>query len=395
MVSGPLKGVRVVDSSIIMAGPFATMILAEQGADVVKVEGRDGDPSRWQMGRSEHTIFPLAFNTNRAKRSLAVNLKHPKGVEIVQRLVSEADVFVENFRAGVADRLGLGYAELSKVNSRLIYVRVNGLGRQGAGSSRRVYDPVAQALAGVCAVQRDEQSPRLMKTLLADKITPTLLAQAITAALYEREKSGQGQFLEQSMLHSVVWWMWPDMMANRTYTADDATVCESNVYDRQARPIYATSDGHVLAVMYSDLEWRELCRGLGRGDLADDERFATTDARAANRIAMESILTDEFAKGSTSEWNRRLSQTDAAFAVVNTPDTLLHDPQILANDVYTQFDDPVLGQVRAPTPFARFDRTPAETAVSPQIGQHSRVILQELGYALRDISQLQRLGVIG
>jgi len=384
-MSGPLTGVRVVDVSAMVAGPFSTMILAEQGADVIKIEPLQGDALRGDHTHG-HEINALSFNSNRAKRSIAVNLKDPRGLQIAERLVARADVFVENFRAGVAERIGLGYEKLSANNPRLVYVRSSGMGPRGPGAGHRVYDPVIQAKVGLCHLQDEVRGPQLVNTLIVDKLAPTLISQAITAALYERSVSGRGQYVEQSMLHAMLWWMWPDMMVTHTYTADDDTDERPPFYGPPL--IYATTDGHIVVVAGTDPDWRALCTAVERLDLVDDSRFSAIQGRIENAVEFGEIFAEEFGEASTATWERRLADAGATFTVVNTPRDVLTDEQICANDMITLIDSEAFGQVRAPTPAAQFSRTPAATSLSPRLGQHTDDILSEIGYSADERSAL-------
>jgi len=390
-MAGPLSGVTVIDFSAYMAGPFATMILAEQGADVIKVEPLAGDPMRSTNSKGRKT-GAQAFNSNRAKRSIALNIKDQRGLAIAERLIKGADVLVENFRAGVADRLGLGYEKLSADNPGLIYVRASGVGPLGPEARRPVFDSVIQAMSGLCYLQSNEDGPQIANTYAADKIAPLLLAQAVAAALYERSVSGRGQYVEQSMLHAALWWLWPDMMQTHTFTADDDDD-ERSPYS--GKFIYATADGHLLVPPGRDEDWRALCRAMERPDMVDDERFASVDLRIKNNADVSEILTTEFAKRTTAEWKSRLTAEDAIFSIVNTPRSILTDEQVLANEMFTYLRTDTHGEIRAPTPPARFSRTPSSPGVGPELGEHTEAVLTELGLSAGEQSLLRDGGVIG
>ncbi|HTR78937.1 MAG TPA: CoA transferase [Gemmatimonadaceae bacterium] len=382
---GPLAGVRVVDVSAVMAGPFSTMILAEQGADVIKIEPLNGDVFRADHTHG-HEMSAMAFNSNRAKRSIALNLKDPRGLEIAERLIERADVFVENFRTGVADRLGLGYEKLSASNPRLVYVRASGMGSRGPEAGERVYDPIIQAKVGLSHFHRDAAGPQLVSVLIADKVAPTLISQAITAALYERSVSGRGQYIEQSMLHAVLWWMWPEMMVTHTYRADDDMEEQPLYYGPPM--VYAATDGHVVVVAGDDQAWHALCAAVDRLDLVEDQRFASLAGRIENKDEFGEIFAKEFAKASVATWKNRLSDADASGTVINTLRDALSDAQIRANDMITTIESDAFGQVRVPTPAAHFSRTPAEAGVSPRLGEHTEDILTELDYSHDERSTL-------
>jgi crotonobetainyl-CoA:carnitine CoA-transferase CaiB-like acyl-CoA transferase len=373
-----------------MAGPFSTMILAEQGADVVKIEPLGGDMLR-HLGTTFRGTGAMFLNTNRNKRSIALNLKDPRCVEVVHRLVGQSDVFLENFRADVADRLGLGYEQLSGLNPGLIYARVAGMGAKGPAATRRVYDPMVQAHAGVCSIQGGSGKPDFMRTLIADKVAPTLMAQAITAALYERTQSGRGQRIEISMLQGAFWWMWADMMTGLTY---DQEGLELHPLYVKKNIMWETKDGYLVLTCNSDIEWQAICSAFRRHDLAADPRFASIAGRREHLKEMEAEIAAELVEWPTGEALDRLVAADAAVGPINTPEALLDDPQILANDMYTVFEDEELGKVRQPTPPVIFDRTPSSAALAPKLGEHTDTILAELGYSVGEREGLKADGVV-
>lgn len=390
-MAGPLSGVKVVDVSAMMAGPFSTMILAEQGADVIKVEPIAGDFMR-RMATGGHEIGPLAYNTNRGKRSIALDLKSPAGIAVAHRLIASADVFVENFRAGVADRLGLGYKQLSADNPRLIYARSGGMGNKGPAANRRVYDPIIQAAAGMCHAQANKDGPQLMHTIVADKLSPTMMAQAITSALYERSQSGRGQHIDMSMLHATIWWMWADLMMGHTYTHDDDkhTISSHEVQ----KPLFQTEDGHIILIWGDDGDWAATCKGIGRPELITDERFSSAAGRLEHRVELKQIVEAVLKTAKSEVWYQRLADSDAAFGAINSPKSLLTDPQVVANEMFTELKHEQLGTVRTPTPPAQFSRTPSKPGFSPRVGEHSREILAELAYSAHEVTELIDTGVV-
>jgi crotonobetainyl-CoA:carnitine CoA-transferase CaiB-like acyl-CoA transferase len=391
-MAGPLTGVKVVDVCAMMAGPLATTILAEQGADVIKIEPLEGDRLRGANNYGNHEMSAMAFNTNRGKRSIALNLKDPRGLELAKRIIKQADVFVENFRTGVANRLGLGYDVLSASDPRLIYVRASGVGSIGPEAGRRVYDPVIQAMVGLCHLQRDANGPQFVNTIVADKVAPALLAQAITAALYERTVSGVGQFVEQSMLHAMLWWLWPDTMGTHTFTVDDHLE-EPPAYSGP-QMIYATADGHVMVQGGANDEWHGLCKAVNRLDLIEDERFTDYEDRDRNKEAFAEIFTKEFAKATNAEWAPRLKAGDAVYSMINSARDVLKEEQVLANNMFEVIQTEAFGELRLPTPCAQFSRTPSSGGLGPRLGEHTDSILTELGLSADDQESLRSNGVI-
>ena len=271
---GPLEGVRVLDLSTMISGPLAAMLLADQGADVIKVESPGiGDLMRY-LGSHRNGVTGLFANNNRGKRSIVVDLKEPRGVEVLKQLAASADVLVQNFRPGAMTRLGLGYDDLAAVNPRLIYVSISGFGSTGPYSKRRVYDNVIQAYAGYAGVQTNPATgePAVFRTLVCDKATAYTAAQAITAALFARERgSAEGQHIELAMLDAGIAFLWPDAAMDRALLEDDTARQPTIGSNYQVTKL---QDGYVVASAISDSEFAGYCAALGQPEIAEDPRFA-------------------------------------------------------------------------------------------------------------------------
>src|ERR1700676_1429338 len=282
-ISGPLDGIRVIDLTTVISGPVCTMLLADQGADVVKIEPPDGDIARGTAGDGEFTA--MFVPSNRGKRSIALDLKQPAALEAVRRLIAGADVLVQNFRPGTMERLGLDEPAMRALNRGLVYVSISGVGETGPYLKKRVYDPVIQALSGFTDVQADQEPvdqergrPRMIRTIVADKTTAVHAAQAVCAALVARGRTGEGQHIRLSMLDTMIAFLWPEAMTQYT------VVGRENAPQPAARPdlIFKTLDGYITAGALSDSEWRGLCGVLGKPEWIDDPRFRTPAARSAN-----------------------------------------------------------------------------------------------------------------
>ncbi|MBW2386379.1 MAG: CoA transferase [Deltaproteobacteria bacterium] len=410
--SGPLRGVRIVDLTTMVSGPLATRILADQGADVVKIE----PPGKGDLLRAIGDVrggISAIFNTmNRSKRSLVLDLSKPQGTALLDRLVERADVFIQNFRPGTAERMGIGAERLCKLDPRLIYVSISGFGEKGPGARRPVYDSVMQAYSGIAASQANPETgvPEFVRNIMCDKSTATTVAQAITAALFARERGEGGQHLHISMLHASVAFLWPDTMESYTYLDPLDPLDPLNPGDgidardgeaRHARgdtlpAIRATADGYITFTAIHDAEFAGLCRAVGREDLIDDPRFAQTGPRTAHASQLHAILNPIARKRTTAEWVERLLAEGVPHAVVNDLATLHEDPQIVANDVLVEQVHPLAGRQRQPRPVPEFEATPAAIqSPAPGLGQHSEEVLGELGLAADEIAVLRQGGVLG
>lgn len=393
-MSGPLTGCRIVDVSSLLAAPFASMILGEQGADVIKVEPLEGDILRVAGGSLHNGTSAMFVNANRAKRSIAINLKHDRGISLLAELINGADVLIENFRQGAMQRLGLGYEALRVVHPRLIYARINGFGKHGSRAGQRVYDPLIQSLSGAMTLRTYTDVPEILPMIIADKVTPIMLAQAITAALYEREHSGLGQHIEVSMLHALLWWMWPENMTGHTFI--DAPAVTAYTYDN-VNPLHRTSDGRYICILApSDAEWAAVAEAFERPDWLTDEQFCDVAARVQNSAGYQAAISAEVAKRTFDYCISTLAKCDACFAPVNTRDDVIHDAQIIANEMFADVGHSELGRIRQPTSCVEFSRTEVGASrLAPNLNQDAAGILGEIGYSDQDIESLVLQGVVG
>jgi crotonobetainyl-CoA:carnitine CoA-transferase CaiB-like acyl-CoA transferase len=390
---GPLSGIRIVDLTAMASGPLATATLGDQGADVIKVEPPGtGDLIR-QLGNTRGGMSAVFANLNRSKRSIVLDLRQARGVEIVQALAATADVFVQNFRPGVAERMGIGSETLREPNPDLIYVSITGFGRRGPDAQRKVYDSVMQAYAGFAAQQADPETgePCFVRNIVCDKSTALTSAQAITAALFARERGAGGQHLEISMLHASLAFLWPDAMQNHTWLDGDPPAMP-----RATLPaIRATADGWVAISAIADAEWQGLCRALGLTDAIDDPRFRAADARARNADALHALVAPRLRSLSTEEIGRRLESEDVPHAAL-TPLAALHEhPQVVANALLREDVHPSAGRMRSPEPVGDFEKTPTVIErLAPRLGEHGDEVLTELGLSATEIAALREQGIV-
>jgi len=363
---GPLQGVRVLDFSAMVSGPMATSLLADQGADVIKVEQPGaGDLIRY-IGCSRAGMSAIFNTINRNKRSIALDLSTERGLELALELVKTADVVVENFRPGVAERMGLGYKALLAVNPELVYASIRGFGSSGPRADQRVYDLVIQALSGMAASQGRDGRPEFVHNIVCDKTSAIYAAQAISAALFARERGAGGQQLELCMLDASVAFLWP------------------------AQP---TADGWVAVLAISDEEFAGLARALGKPQLVDDPRFSELQSRMEHGAEMSAAIKEVSSTLTSADFLARLEAEGVPCAPVNTSEQLIDDPQILANGLLQEIEHPHCGPMRVPGPVARFEGTPAELhSPSPLLGEHSDQLLAELGLNEEEIAVLHERG---
>lgn len=386
---GPLEGVRVIDLTTMVAGPVAAMMLADQGADVIKVESPAGDlMRRFAFGRNGMSASFLSCNRN--KRSLCIDLKAAEGLQIARKLIASADVLMHNFRPGTPERIGLGENEVRAIRQDIVYVSISGFGESGPYSNQRAYDPVIQALSGLAEIQRDRDTgrPRMVRTIIADYTTALTAAQAITAALFARQRHGIGQHVRLAMLDAMIAYLWPEAMPSLTFVGE-----ERDPSDGELGPdlVFATQDRYITAGALSDDEWAGMCRALNRQDLIDDPRFKTARDRAINAVERREIMTTEFEKWIASEILPRLLANDVPSAPVVSRFELLSDPQVRENQIFEEHEDSLSGKIRQPRPAARFDRTPsAIRKLAPMLGGDNETILRELGYGGDDVKRLKR-----
>ncbi len=390
-MAGAFDGIRIVDLTTMISGPLATMMLGDQGADVIKVEPRAGDLVR-KLGPAKGDRTATFLAANRNKRSLVLDLKSEQGLEALRRLVASADVVVQNFRPGAADRMGVGEADLRKIRPDLIYVSISGFGEEGPYAGKRVYDPVIQALSGLAAIQadRDTGRPRMIRTIIPDKLTAVTAAQAISAALFARERSGEGQHIKLSMLDAMISFLWAEGLVALTFPGSEKHAARAQLSQDL---IYKTRDGYITVGAVSDDEWKGLCAALEQPQWLKDERFNTPSGRVVN-AAERLSLTQEVLQHKTSEvWLTLLDEHQVPCAPILDRTSLLSHPQIQANAIVESRQDQELGEIRLPRPAARFSATQSQDRnPAPHLGQHTRELLSEIGYDEASIEALLSQG---
>jgi len=397
LVPGPLDGYRIVDLSQIVSGPFATMLLSDQGADVVKVEpitARDVT-RREQFARGGFSAFYM--NANRGKRCLSVDLSKPAGRQIILDLAATADVFVQNFRPGACEKLGVGPEHIWSVNSDLIYVSISGFGPDGPDAARPVLDPVIQGLTGMVSYQvnPDIPFPDLVRNIVCDKATALTVAQAVTAALLARERGAGGQLVEVPMLDSALAFFWNDGMVDQTYPGDGVTP------GRTLAEVYRLTqctDGQIIYFAASTAHIHGVSRACGHPEWCDDKRFSLEGflEDLQNLVDFGEMTANAFSELSVAEALSGLRKADVPSGPILEKTEVIEHPQVVHNGSVVTWEHPNAGVVRSARPGARFSRTPIQMKFSASLqGADNNQILAELGLSPGDVASLREEGIIG
>jgi len=365
------------------------MILADQGADVIKIESPAGDHMR-RVGTKHKGMTSSFLTCNRGKRSMCVDVKQSKGLALVLELVKSADVLVQNFRPGVIERMGLGEDRVRELKPDIIYLSISGFGKNGPHAHQRVYDPVIQALSGLADVQRDQKTgvPRMVRTIICDKTTALTAAHAITTALFYREKTGEGQTMDLTMLDTMVGFLWPETMGSLSFVGKEQDPAHSQ---KSPDLVFKTADGYITAGANSDSEWEGMCNALNRPDLICDPRFKTAQARSENIAQRRQIVSDEISSWVSEEILERFDLGGVASAPILTRIELINNPQIVENNILTIIKDEILGDVRVPRPPVQHSGQPTcVRKLAPFQGADNRALMLELGYKEPEINQYVR-----
>ena len=393
---GPLRDYRVLEACQMIAGPLAATLLADLGADVIKIEAPKGGDRMRFLGHRIGSIGALWAGVNRGKRSVVLDLHQPEGVDVLHKLIANTDVFIQNFRPGVVDRLGIDEPTLRSINPELIYVSVSGFGDSGPYADQKTYDYVVQALSGMAALQTDPTTgdPSLIRNFVIDKVTANTACQAILAALLARSGGTGGQHVQVSMLDAGLAFLWPDGMMQHSLLDAGAVVPGAHMADNYL--VRRTADGHLALMAYSERQFPGLCRALGKPEWLDDPRFVSLADRDANTTALNDLVAAEIETHNGAGLVAALHAQDVPCAMITPVERVHLDPQVQHNGSVVEHVRPHLGRVREARPPARFSQTPTSLGRhAPKLDEHTDEVLLELGFTTAAIDDLRGRSVVG
>ena len=384
---GPLTGIKVIDLTAMVSGPVATMMLGDQGADVIKIEPLSGELMR-SVGAPNNGMTTSFLCSNRSKRSLTINLKEIEGIKIIKKLIKNADVIVQNFRPGTMKRMGLSYEEVKKINSNIIYTSISGFGDKGPYSKQRVYDPIIQALSGLADIQRDQETkfPKMVRTIIPDKTTGMAAAQAISAALFYRERYGKGQHIKLAMLDVMIAYLWPEGSSSLSFVGKESDPSSGQM---GLDLVFKTNDNKfITAGAVTDKEWLGMCNAFDRKDLLVDPRFNTPRSRFDNKTERRLIVAQEIKKHNANDILQKLATNEVPSAPILNREELLENEQVLQNKIIEFHDSNIFGKIRSPRPAPIYSESPLSgEQLAPLLGENSIEILKELNYSDDEIKK--------
>ena len=378
---GPLTGIKVIDLTAMVSGPVATMMLGDQGADVIKIEPLSGELMR-SVGAPNNGMTTSFLCSNRSKRSLTINLKDIEGIKIIKKLIKNADVIVQNFRPGTMKRMGLSYEEVKKINSNIIYTSISGFGDKGPYSKQRVYDPIIQALSGLADIQRDQETkfPKMVRTIIPDKTTGMAAAQAISSALFYRERYGKGQHIKLAMLDVMIAYLWPEGSSSLSFVGKESDPSSGQM---GLDLVFETNDNKfITAGAVTDKEWLGMCNAFDRKDLLSDPRFNTPRSRFDNKTERRLIVAQEIKKHKANDILQKLATNEVPSAPILNREELIENEQVLQNKIIEFHDSNIFGKIRSPRPAPIYSESPLSgEQLAPLLGENSIEILKELNYS--------------
>ena len=395
-MTGPLAGVRVIDLTSVILGPYATQIIADLGADVVKVEPPEGDNMRHAAPMRNAGMGHIFLHLNRNKRSIVLNLKRPAGREALLRLAASSDVLVYNVRPQAMARLRLTYDDVRAVNPRIIYVGAYGFSQDGPYAAKPAYDDIIQGMVALPSIaqQAGGDRPRFVPSTVADRITGLNAVNAITTALFYRERTGKGQSVEVPMFESLSQFVLGDHMGGETFDPPIGPMGNPRLLAKFRNP-YETRDGYLCLLIYNDKQWRNFFKLIGRDELfEDDPRFATQASRSQHFDAAYAFVADHIRTRTNAEWLAALTEADIPVMPLNSLDDLLQDRHLNETGFFSSVEHPSEGTIRSMAVPSRWSESPpGAQRPAPKLGEHSVEILREAGYSDDEIEAMRASGV--
>jgi crotonobetainyl-CoA:carnitine CoA-transferase CaiB-like acyl-CoA transferase len=389
---GLLAGIRVLDLTSVVAGPLATQMLGDMGADVIKIEAPEGDAPRHTGPSRSPNMAALYMGLNRSKRSLVLDLKQPAAANALWRLIAKADVFVHSMRPQKVEKLGFDHQTVCAKNPRLVYAALHGYRDGGPYSGLPAYDDVIQGQSGIAALMSVGGEPRYAPTILADKISALAISNAVTTALFARERTGSGQFVEIPMFEQLVWFVLAEHLFGHNFVPPMGALGYTRVTGAWRRP-YKTKDGHLCMMAYTERHWRKFWPAVGKPELCDDPRFSSIAARSHNVVALYELAGACLAERTTDEWIALLRGLEIPCAKMASLDDLLTDPQLTATGFFKHAHHPTEGDILYTDLPVRFSgSTSTEQRLQPRLGEHSFEVLREAGLSESEIKALAAAG---
>jgi crotonobetainyl-CoA:carnitine CoA-transferase CaiB-like acyl-CoA transferase len=393
-MSGPLHGVRVLDLTTVVMGPYATQILADFGADVVKIEPPDGDVMRQAWPYRNPGMGSIYLNTNRNKRSVVLDLKQDPAREACLALAAKADVLVYNIRPQAMARLKLSYEEVRKANPRIIYVGCFGFSQRGPYAARAAYDDMIQGAAGIpwLLLQQGAAEPRYAPMIVADRSVGQQVASAVSAALYHREKTGKGQRVDVPMFEHLLQMILGDHLGGYTFEPQHGEPGYHRILAPDRRP-YPTQDGYVCALVYNDKQWKGFLEIIGKPEIFALPEFATQEARSRNYTRAYAMVADELKKRTTAQWVEAFERADIPVQRMNSLDDIVADPHLAAIGYLRAVEHPTEGRIKSlAVPSEWSESAPEYRRHAPRLGEHTREVLREAGLSDQQITLLVQSG---
>jgi len=389
-MAGPLSGVRVLDLTTIVMGPFATQILGDFGADVIKIEPPEGDVIRYAWPFRNPGMGSIFLNTNRNKRSVVLDLKKPAALAAFLRLVEKSDVLVYNVRPQAMARLKLSYEEVSAVNKKIIYVGCFGYSQRGPNAAKAAYDDMIQGAAGIPWLlhKQGAREPRYAPMIVADRSVGQQVASAVSAALYYREKTGKGQRVDVPMYEHLLQMILGDHLGGETFEPPHGPSGYIRILSPDRRP-YQTKDGYVCALIYNDKQWKGFFDVIGKPEILRQPEFASHEARSRNYDRAYAMVADELKKRTTAEWVEAFERADIPVQRMNSLDDIVADPHLAAIGYLKSVEHPSEGKIKVlAVPSEWSESAPEYRRHTPRLGEHTREVLREAGLSEAEIDRL-------